>query len=117
MKRLLALTSTAVGLGGVRGFAQEAPQVTPEYRDAFTKALEFLYTIAHWIGQLIAGIIHAIIPAVTVPVSLIDAIGFLALLTVFLAVTEIAKRLAWIVVVVGWALIVVRIVMVVVQGG
>lgn len=116
MKRLLAVAGILVGLTGFTAWTQEPPPVTSEYRDAFTKVLEFLYTVAHWIGQVVANLVHSIVPTVIVPSSLVDAIGFLGLLTVFLAVAEIAKRLVWIVVAVGWILIVIRMVMVALQG-
>lgn len=96
--------------------AQGPPQITPDYQDTFSKVLEFLYTAAHWIGEVITNVVQSIVPAVVIPSSLVDAIGLLGLLTGFLAIAEIAKRLVWIVVIVGWALIVIRIVMVVVQG-
>jgi len=70
--------------------------------------LAFIYTIAHWIGGLIVGLVENIIPLQT-PASLIDPIGYLALLTVFLIVAEVAKKVVWGVVVVGWILIGVRV--------
>lgn len=113
MKRLFAVTIflCLVGIGAV---AQGLPQAAPEYENVLNKVLESLYTVAHWIGQVITGVIQSLIPTVKIPDSLVDAIGFLALLTVFLVVAEVAKRLAWIVVLVGWVLIVIRIVMAVV---
>ncbi len=70
--------------------------------------LAFMYTIAHWIGTLIVNLIAEFLTLET-PASLVDPIGFLALLTVFLVITEIAKKLTWIVVVIGWVLIIARI--------
>jgi len=49
-------------------------------------------------------------PAVTLPLEIVDSVGFLALITAFLVLAEVARKLAWIVLSVGWVLIVTRIV-------
>lgn len=82
------------------------------YKDVLTKILGFFYTIAHLIGQGIIDILHLIIPSLIIPKTLIDPIGVLALLTAFLTLAEFAKRVTWIVIVVGWLLIAARIGMV-----
>jgi len=83
------------------------------YRDLLSQVLAFIYTIAHGIGQLVVKAIQLVLPNETgVLDALIDPIGVLALLTIFLAVAEVAKKITWIIVVVGWALIVIRIVLV-----
>lgn len=86
------------------------------FDEILTKILQFLHTIASWIGGLIATIIHSILPSVTVPNDLVEAIGLMAILTIFLLIMQIAKKLTWIVVVVGWVLIVARIVMIMIEG-
>src|SRR5659263_644910 len=45
------------------------------------------------------------------PKSLVDAIGMLVILTIFLAIAEVAKKAIWIVVALGWVFIVIRILM------
>jgi uncharacterized membrane protein YecN with MAPEG domain len=40
----------------------------------------------------------------------------MAILTIFLLIMQIAKKLTWIVVVVGWVLIMARIAMIVIKG-
>jgi len=70
--------------------------------------LTFIYTIGHWIGEKIVGLIQYI-SGVSIPVSLVDAIGMLVVLTIFLAITEVAKKAIWIIVAVGWVLIIIRI--------
>jgi hypothetical protein len=90
---------------------QELPQPPSGFEDALAKVLQFLYTIAHWIGNVVAGIIQAILPSVRIPTDLVDTVGLLAMLTLFLLISEIAKKLTWIVVIVGWVLVLVRIVM------
>ncbi len=78
------------------------------------QVLAFIYTFAHWVGSLIVGLVESIIPLQT-PQKLVDPIGYLALLTVFLVVAEVAKKVVWGVVVVGWLLIGIRIVLEVLQ--
>ena len=51
----------------------------------------------------------------TVPDELVDPIGLLAILTIFLAAATIAKRLVWIVVIAGWVLILIRLIILIVQ--
>jgi hypothetical protein len=70
--------------------------------------LAFIYTIAHWVGGLIVGLVENIISLPT-PANLVDPIGYLALLTVLLIVSEVAKKVVWGIVVVGWLLIGVRV--------
>lgn len=81
-------------------------------QEVFDQLLTFLYAAAHWFGQLVVGLIQLIlgdaIPETTFD-GLVDPIGFLILLTIFLALAEVAKKIAWLVVVVGWILILVRV--------
>ncbi len=86
------------------------------FDDVLTKVLQFLYTIAHWIGLVIAKIIHSILPSVKIPNDLVESIGLLAMLTIFLVVMQIAKKLTWIVVVIGWLLVLVRVALITIQG-
>jgi hypothetical protein len=78
--------------------------------DLLTTALAFIYTIGHWIGEKIVGLIQSL-AGIIIPSSIIDAIGMLVILTIFLAIAEVAKKAIWIVVAVGWVLIIVRILM------
>ncbi len=70
--------------------------------------LAFVYTFAHWLGSLIVALVQQILPLET-PEKLIDPIGYLVLLTILLVVAEVAKKVVWGVVVVGWLLIAVRV--------
>ncbi len=114
--RVPSVSGMLIGLWRIEGSAQDPPQIAPETGDAFSKILEFLYTIAHWVGQVITGLVQSLMPKIAIPDSLVDAIGLLALITAFLVLTEVAKRLAWILVTLGWILIVVRIAMVALQA-
>jgi hypothetical protein len=114
--RVLSISGMLMWLWGIRGSAQDPHQITPETEDAFGKILEFLYTIAHWVGQVVTSLVQSIVPTMAIPDSLVDAIGLLALITAFLVLAEVAKRLAWILVAIGWILIVARIVIVALQA-
>ncbi|CAG0993570.1 MAG: hypothetical protein MPEBLZ_00776 [Candidatus Methanoperedens nitroreducens] len=72
--------------------------------------LSFIYTIGHWIGQKIVELIQ-FISGVILPQSIVDAIGMLVVLTIFLAIAEVAKKAIWIVVALGWVFIIIRILM------
>jgi hypothetical protein len=76
--------------------------------DILTTVMAFIYTLGHWIGEMIVGLIQSI-SGVTIPPTIVDAIGLLVILTIFLAIAEVAKKAIWIIVAVGWVLIVLRI--------
>ncbi len=76
--------------------------------DLITNIMAFIYTIGHWIGEKIVGLIQSI-SGIIIPPTIVDAIGMLVILTIFLAIAEVAKKAIWIVVAVGWVLIIVRI--------
>lgn len=88
------------------------PPVPPE--GWIEQLLTFFYTLAHWVGGLIVKLVEEIVPLQT-PSQLIDPIGFLTLLTVLLLVAQIAKKLVWGIVVVGWILIGIRIALEILQ--
>lgn len=87
---------------------QSMPPEEGGFKEFFDQVLTFLYTAAHWVGQLIVGLVERIV-GYTLPDDLIDPLGFMILLTLFLVLAEVAKRVAWLVVIVGWILILVRI--------
>lgn len=78
--------------------------------DMLTSILAFIYTIGHWIGEKIVGLIQTI-SGILIPQSIVDAIGMLVILTIFLGIAEVAKKAIWIVVAIGWVLIIIRILM------
>jgi hypothetical protein len=73
--------------------------------------LTFIYSIAHLIGSGIAEIFKFIFPNVEFPQNIIDTLGFLAVLTIFLILVQAAKKIAWIIVITGWILVLIRIFM------
>ena len=78
--------------------------------------LTFIYSLGHLIGQGVVKVVVAVLPSMQFPTDLVDPIGLLAILTIFLAVAAVAKKLVWIVVIAGWALILVRLILVIVQN-
>ncbi len=76
--------------------------------DLLTNVMAFIYTIGHWIGEKIVGLIQYV-SGVIIPQAIVDAIGMLVILTIFLGIAEVAKKAIWIVVAIGWVLIIVRI--------
>ena len=78
--------------------------------DILTSVFAFIYTVGHWIGGKIVSLIQSI-AGITIPSSIVDAIGMLVILTIFLALAEVAKKAIWIIVAIGWILIIVRILM------
>ena len=77
--------------------------------DILTTVMAFIYTIGHWIGEKIVQLIQSI-SGIAIPSTIVDAIGLLVILTIFLAIAEVAKRAIWVIVAVGWVLIIIRIV-------
>lgn len=72
--------------------------------------LAFVYTTAHWLGGIIVHLLEQMVPLQN-PENLVDPLGYLALLTLFLIVAEVAKKITWLIVIVGWVLIIIRIIM------
>ena len=79
------------------------------WKEILSAILTFLYSIAHYVGMLVVYLLGRVLPTARVPVDLIDPIGYLALLTAFLILVQVAKKVAWVIVVIGWGLILVRI--------
>jgi len=73
--------------------------------------LTFIYTLGHWLGQKIVDLIEYI-AGIKIGQEIVDAIGMLVILTIFLAIAEVAKKAIWIIVAIGWILIIIRIFMI-----
>lgn len=78
--------------------------------DILTMVMAFIYTIGHFIGGTVVWLIQSI-SGVTIPNAIVDAIGMLVILTIFLALADVAKKVVWVIVAVGWILILLRIIM------
>ena len=79
------------------------------WKDILSTLLTFLYSIAHYVGMLVVYLLGRVLPAAKIPTDLVDPLGYLALLTAFLILVQVAKKIAWIIVIAGWILILVRI--------
>ena len=73
--------------------------------------LTFIYTLGHWLGEKIVELIQYI-SGIKLGQEIVDAIGMLVILTIFLGIAEVAKKAIWIIVAIGWVLIIVRILMI-----
>ncbi len=80
------------------------------WKEILSGLLTYLYSIAHYVGMFVVYLLGRVLPTARVPVDLVDPIGYLALLTAFLILVSVAKKIAWILVIVAWGLILVRIV-------
>jgi hypothetical protein len=81
------------------------------------KVLTFIYFIAHQAGLAIIKLIQSIVPSATFPESVIDALGLLIILTLFMFLVRIAKKIAWVIVCVGWILLLIRILIIIFKLG
>ncbi len=88
----------------------DVPQPPAVSEDMLQQFLSFFYTLAHWVGNFVVNLLDNALD-LKAPANLIDPIGFLVLLTGFLIIAEVAKKVAWLILVVGWALILVKIVL------
>lgn len=79
------------------------------WRDILNAILTFLYSLAHYVGQLVVYLLGRVLPTASLPTDLADPIGYLAILTAFLILVQVAKKVAWVIVVVGWVLMAIRI--------
>ena len=91
------------------------PRVTAPTTDLLNQILQFTYTIAHAVGQAITNAIQTALPEAKIPLDMVDPIGFLTVLTIFVLLAGVARRIAWLIVVVGWLLIGVRLVLVIMR--
>jgi hypothetical protein len=80
-------------------------------KDLLTQLMGFLYSAAHYLGLGIVAVVQRIIPSATNLQTLADPIGFLGILTIFVVLVSVARKVAIVVLVAGWALIFIRIVL------
>jgi hypothetical protein len=85
--------------------------------DILQTILTFIYFIAHQIGLGIVKVMQTIFTSSTFPASISDSLGFLIILTLFIFLIGISKRVAWIIVGIGWILLFIRILMIIFKIG
>ena len=83
----------------------------PVVPDLLTKIMGFVYSGAHYLGTWIVALIQKILPKTQELSTLADPIGYLAILSIFVAITITVKRVAIFILVAGWALIAIRVVL------
>jgi hypothetical protein len=79
--------------------------------------LTFLYFLPHQLGLWLIKILQQLFPRIVFSDSLIDPLGFLVILTVFVFLARVAQKIAWIIVCVGWILLFIRILMTIFKLG
>ncbi len=97
-------------------FVQEAVSAKP-LNSVLHNVLTFLYFLPHQFGLWIIKILQQMFPRIVFTDSLIDPLGFLIILTLFVVLARVAQKLAWIIVCLGWILLLVRIVMIIFKIG
>lgn len=81
--------------------------------------LTFIYFLAHQIGLGIIKGVQSIFSGIIFPDSIIDPLGFLVILTLFMFLVgvDVARKIVWIVVCAAWILLFVRILMIIFKLG
>lgn len=81
--------------------------------------LTFMYFLAHQSGVWIIKIIQSIFPSAAFLDNLVDPLGFLVILTVFMLLVgvDVARKIVWIVVCAAWILLFIRILMIIFKIG
>ena len=78
-------------------FVQETANLKP-LNVILHRILTFIYFLAHQIGLGIIKVVQPIFPRGVFPDSIIDPLGFLIILTLFMFLASVAKKIAWIIV-------------------
>jgi len=76
--------------------------------DLLTQIFGFLSTTARYVGMGIVGLVQYILPSVKGLDALAEPVGFLSLLTIFVILTSAARKIALIILLAGWVLILIR---------
>ena len=79
--------------------------------------LTFIYFLGHQAGLGIVKLIQYIVPSARFPESVIDAVGLLIILTLFMFLVSVAKKIAWVILCVGWVFLLIRILIIVFKLG
>lgn len=82
--------------------------------DISSIAFSAIYMIGHLIGTIIAGLIQILTGRVVLQDNMINTIGLLTMTTALLALADVAKKVAWAIVTICWALVIMRIGMLVI---
>jgi hypothetical protein len=77
--------------------------------DLLTQIFGFLYSAARYVGLGAIQLVKYMLPSVGNLDALAEPVGFMVLLTLFVILTATVRKIALIVLIAGWALIVIRI--------
>jgi len=106
-----------VAMVSMAAFSQDAPLVPEQVQEAAASALDqgltYIDSVATYLGQGVLYIINLITDD-RVSSELEKPIGYLALITLILilfGLLDFARRIIWIGIIVGWVLLVVRIIL------
>jgi hypothetical protein len=77
------------------------------------QVLTFIHFLGHQAGLGIIKLIQYIAPDAQFPENVIEALGLLVIVTVFMILVTVAKKAAWVIVGVGWILLLIRILLIV----
>jgi hypothetical protein len=77
------------------------------------QVLTFIYFLGHQAGLWLIKLIQYLVPDANFPESVIDALGLLVILTLFMLLVSVAKKVAWVIVCVGWILLLIRILLII----
>ncbi len=113
MQRFLAGFLILLLLLSLSSYAQSTDGGLKGGRDILGKILAFIDTIAHYLGKGIISLIENIADVV-LPQNLIVPVGYLGVMTIALALfglMEAARKIIWLIVLLGWGLIILRVVM------
>jgi len=116
---------TVVWAASVASFAQTAPATTSEQiqqtaATALDQVLTYIDSAAGYLGQGVVYVINLVVGSDPetgegrISSDLQEPIGYLALITLILllfGLLDMAKRIIWIGIIIGWALLIVRIIL------
>ncbi len=85
--------------------------------DLLTQLMGFLSTGANYLGLGIIRLVKYVLPTVKGLDALAEPVGYLALLTLFVVLTSAAQRIAFIILVAGWLLILIRLLLMTLRIG
>lgn len=72
----------------------------------------FIYTPIYSLGNLVGRIVAAVImmiSGVALPDAIVNTVGLLTMVTLLVVLADIAKKIAWGIVTIGWALVMIKI--------
>jgi hypothetical protein len=81
-------------------------------KEFVSQLLTFIYFIAHYLGMFVIYIFGLVVPQYNLHQDLADPLGFLAVITGFLILYKVAQKIAWGILLVGWAFVAIRVLIV-----